>query len=188
MNSKGVNMIFLRSLALIGSLLATSLLPNETLAEEQNAYIVLHEEPVAQRVIKMKLTFTSQFTERTVTDLGAQGSTAGDGIHAHGVLQDLSGKEIGRFDTNHTLTEPGEAGEMRMVLAEYAFGDGRDSLLIAGAELFQTSFGVVAEQRDLLYGVLAGTGKFAGARGECHVKRSSKVQYMVNCVLFVPEF
>ena len=177
-----------RLLVLIGVFLATSLLPKASLADEQNSYIISHEAPKALRVTKMNLTFTAEVTERTVTDLGSQGSTAGDGVHAHGVLRDLSGKEIGRFDTNHTLTEPGEAGEMRIVLAEYAFGDGRDSLLIAGAELFQKSFGVVAEQRDLLYGVTTGTGKFAGARGECHVKRSPKDQYMVNCLLLVPEY
>ena len=181
-------MTFLRSLALIGFLLATWLLPKETLANEQNSYIVSQEEPKTQRVIKLHLTFTAEITEHKVTDLDSQGPTAGDGVHAHGVLRDLSGKEIGRFDTTHTLTEPGEAGEMRMVLAEYAFGDGRDSLLIAGAELFQKSYGVVAEQRDLLYGVLGGTGTFAGARGECHVKRSSNGQYTVNCPLFVPEY
>jgi hypothetical protein len=181
-------MTSLRSLALFGVLLATSLLPKETLAEEQNAYIVSHEEPAAQRVMKMNLSFTAEFKQRVVNDNGPEGPTVDDGLGGNGVLRNLSGKQIGRFDTNQRVTEHGEAGEMRMVLAEYVFGDGRDSILLSGAELFQKSFGVVAPQRDLVYGVSAGTGKFMAARGECHVRRSDKGEYTVNCVLFVPEF
>ena len=193
MNVKGVNMtclrsLALRSLALIGVLLATSLVPTTVLADEQDSYIVSHEEPAAQRVMKMNLNFTAEFKQRVVLDHGTEGPTVDDGIGGNGVLRDLSGKQIGRFDTSQRVTEHGEAGEMRMVLAEYVFGDGRDSILLSGAELFQKSFGVVAPQRDIVYGVSAGTGKFMAARGECRVRRSDKGEYMVNCVLFVPEF
>ena len=181
-------MTSLRSLVLFGVLLAISLLPKETLAEEQNSYIVSHEEPAAQRVMKMNLSFKAEFKQRVKNDIGSDGHTVDDGVGGNGVLLDLSGKQIGRFDTNQRVTEHGEPGQMRMVLAEYVFGDGRDSILISGAELFQVSSGVVTPQRDLVYGVSAGTGKFMGARGECHVTRSDKGEYTVNCVLFVPEF
>ena len=67
-------MTSLRSLALFGVLLAISLLPKETIAEEQNSYIVSHEEPAAQRVMKMNLNFTAEFKQRVVLDHGTEGS------------------------------------------------------------------------------------------------------------------
>jgi len=180
-------MTCLRSLALFGVLLATSLLPKETLAQEQDSYIISREEPATQRVMKVELSFKAEFKHRVVNDIGSEGHSVDDGVGGNGVLLDLSGQQIGRFDTNQRVTEHGEPGQMRMVHAEYLFGDGRDSIFISGAELFEESSGVVAPQRDLVYGVSTGTGKFMGARGECNVSRSDNGEYIVNCVLFVPE-
>ena len=181
-------MTCLKSLVLIGGVLAFVVSSIETHAEEQDTYIVSREETASQRLIKINLAFMAELKQRVVTDSGSQGPTSEDEIDGNGVLRDLNGKEIGRFDSNQRITGSHADGEMRLVVAEYAFGDGRDSFLLAGAELFPKSFGVVAEQGDLDYGVATGTGTFAGARGECHVKRSAKGQYAVNCLLFVPEY
>ena len=181
------SMTSLKSMALIAGLLAVSLLSNQTPAAAQDSYIVSRDPPVVERVVKMKLSFKPEFTHREVVDIGPSGPSIDDGIGGNGILRDLSGKQIGRFDTIHRHTGFEPDGDMRLVFAEYTFGDGRDSLLIAGAELFQKSFGLIAQHRDHFYGVAAGTGKFAGARGECSVKRVVQVEYIVNCVLTVPE-
>jgi hypothetical protein len=180
-------MTSLKSMALIAGLLAASVLSNQTPAAAQDSYIISRDPPVVERVVKMKLSFKPEFTHREVVDIGPSGPSIDDGIGGNGILRDLSGKQIGRFDTIHRHTGFEPDGDMRLVFAEYTFGDGRDSLLIAGAELFQKSFGLIAQHREHLYGIAAGTGKFAGARGECSVKRTVQVEYIVNCVLTVPE-
>lgn len=173
--------------AAIAILLATSFVSIETPAAAQDSYIITRDAPIVERVVKMRLSFKPEFTRREVVTRSPSGPRIDDGIGGNGILRDLSGKQIGRFDTIARHTGSEVDGDMRLVFAEYAFGDGRDSILIVGAELFENSFGLLAKHRDHFYGVAAGTGKFAGARGECDVKHSTGAEYIVNCLLYVPE-
>ncbi len=131
-----------------------------------------------------EVSFQASFVDREVMDMGEEGSGIGDYVAGHGDLLDASGQVIGHFDVNTVITRFDGVAEGRQVSAEYSFGNGRDSFLIAGNESFQLG-GVAAEDRPLTYAVVGGTGAYMGATGECVVMRQGET-YDVTCKVFTP--
>ena len=126
------------------------------------------------------MSFQSRFNDRQLVDTGEQGSSIGDAVNGHGDLLDESGQVIGQFDVSTQTTRTMEGAEVRMVTAEYEFGDGTDSFIIQGAEHFETAGGLPALDRPLHYAVVGGTGTYMGANGECLVHRRQPA-YTVEC-------
>lgn len=127
------------------------------------------------------LTFKAQYIDREPLDLGSPGSSLGDTVPGNGSLLDLQGNVIGSFEVSATVTHKKADSEVRWVHAEYAFGDGTDSINIEGAEEFLTPTGSPALNRPLHYAVSGGTGRYAGARGECLVKRIADNDFITTC-------
>ncbi len=111
--------------------------------------------------------------DRQVIDLGAPGSSVGDSILGHGIINDLSGNAIGYFESASFVTEKSAHSDVRWVHAQYAFGD--NSILIEGAHEFMSSGDQAA------FAVTGGTGKYAGARGECRVIRITDNDFHTVC-------
>ena len=87
-------MTFLKSMALIPGLIVASFLSNQAPVAAQDSYIISRDAPVVERVVKMKLSFKPEFTNREVVDIGPPGPSIDDGIGGNGILRDLSGKQI----------------------------------------------------------------------------------------------
>lgn len=126
------------------------------------------------------LTFTTSFTDRQVMDTGEQGSSLGDYINGHGDVLDTAGQVIGQFDVSSQTTGRTDTSEIRLVTAEYEFGDGADSFIIQGSERFALDGGQPDLDRPLNYAVVGGTGTYMGANGECLVHRRDAA-YEVDC-------
>jgi hypothetical protein len=116
---------------------------------------------------------------RQIIDLGDAGPSVGDSILGHGVINDLNGKEIGNFEFVHFVTDKKPNSEIRWVHAQYAFEN--DSILIEGARDFMPNNGKAALNSPSSYAVTGGTGKYAGARGECRVIRVTENDFHTVC-------
>lgn len=125
------------------------------------------------------LSFSASFTERTVIDGGVSGPSHGDNIPGSGDLRNSDGEVIGEFNTVSFVTGTTDELQGRVLLAEYAFDGGLDSLVIAGAGVWPPGDELLKD-RTYTYPVIGGTGNYAGARGECSVTRKDSV-YNVNC-------
>ncbi len=117
--------------------------------------------------------------EREVVDLGALGPSTGDSILGHGIINDLNGREIGNFEFVSFVTDKRSDAEVRWLHAQYAFGN--DSILIEGARSFMPNNGKAALNLPSSYAVTGGTGKYAGARGECRVIRITDNDFHTVC-------
>jgi hypothetical protein len=117
--------------------------------------------------------------EREVFDNGAPGPSTADSILGHGIINDLSGKEIGHFHFVSFVTEKRPNAEVRWLHAQYAFGN--DSILIEGARDFMPNNGKAVINLPTNFPVTGGTGKYAGARGECRVIRVTDSDFHTVC-------
>ena len=117
--------------------------------------------------------------ERQVIDLGAPGPSVGDSILGHGIINDLSGKNIGYFEFISFVTDKTANSDIRWLHAQYAFGN--DSILIEGAQEFMPNGGKAALNLPSSFAVTGGTGKYAGARGECRVIRMTENDFHTAC-------
>jgi hypothetical protein len=117
--------------------------------------------------------------ERQLIDLGAQGPSLGDSILGHGIINDLTGKEIGYFEFISFVTDKTANSDIRWLHAQYAFGN--DSILIEGAQEFMPNGGKAALNLPSSFAVTGGTGKYAGARGECRVIRVTENDFHTVC-------
>lgn len=129
----------------------------------------------------VKLTFkpVQKNDEREVVDNGAPGASTADSILGHGIINDLGGKEIGHFHFVSFVTEKRPDAEVRWLHAQYAFGN--DSILIEGARDFMPNNGKAVLNLPSSYPVTGGTGKYAGARGECRVIRVTDNDFHTVC-------
>lgn len=126
-----------------------------------------------------ELTFTATFTERTVIDGGAEGDSPGDYIPGNGDLFNSEGTVIGQFHVITFATGTTAAGQGRVMVTEYDFVGGVDSLVMAGAGRSPAGDQPL-EDRTYTYPIVGGTGNYAGARGECSITRDGEA-YDVNC-------
>ncbi len=158
-----------------------------SLAADPERYIVSSSEIQEAPFKKMELAFTSRFERRVVSDTETPGPSNNDSVYGHGKMWDQTGVEIGRFDANTRLTEVVDGGEMRMVIANYSFGDGQDSIVIVGSGKFDNDFGTLVEKVSRSYAVTGGTGRFIGATGQCDVMRVGQTDYNVACTVLIPK-
>lgn len=131
----------------------------------------------------VELAFVASFTERTLIDGGVEGDSPGDYIPGSGDLLNEKGEVIGEFNVVSFATAISEAGQGRVMLSEYAFDGGVDSIVIAGAGRSPAGEEPLRD-RTYTYPVVGGTGSYAGARGECNVTRMGEA-YEVKCRLSV---
>lgn len=127
----------------------------------------------------VEVSFSASFTERTVIDGGVTGPSHGDYIPGSGDLRNSDGEVIGEFQVVSFVTGTTDELQGRVLLAEYSFDGGIDSLVIAGAGVSPPGDEVLTD-RTYTYPVSGGTGKYAGARGECSVTRKDP-DYDVKC-------
>jgi len=117
--------------------------------------------------------------DRQMIDLGAPGPSTGDSILGHGIINDLSGREIGYFEFISFVTDKTANSDIRWLHAQYAFGN--DSIVIEGAQEFMPNGGKAALNLPSSFAVTGGTGKYAGARGECRVIRITENDFHTAC-------
>lgn len=133
----------------------------------------------------VELTFQSAFKDRQAEITGSAGTNMASTVAGHGTLTDEAGKQIGTFNVTSIVTRESPKSENRLVSAEYGFGDGTDSILIAGSEEFATPTGLPFLKRPLHYAVTGGTGAYAGASGECLVHRTAGNKFTTTCTFTV---
>lgn len=137
---------------------------------------------------KIELRFIGRQTDRLINDNGPSGHSISDTADSYGELIDAQKKNIGRFDVITRATDVWSDGEMRMVMAEYNFGDGRDGFVIFGAGKFMAHTGRAELSRQHVFPVTGGKGRYRGATGECTVMRVHAVDTHVHCIIYVPHF
>lgn len=137
---------------------------------------------------KIEFRFVARQIDRLITDNEPKGHSIGDTADSFGELIDSQKKTIGRFDVITRATDVWSDGEVRMVMAEYNFGDGRDGFVIFGAGKFMALTGRAELSRQHVFPVTGGKGRYRGATGECTVMRVHAVDTHVDCVIYVPHF
>lgn len=137
---------------------------------------------------KVELRFVARQIDRLITDNEPKGHSIGDTADSHGELLDANQKTIGRYDSISRATSVWRDGEMRMVMAEYTFGDGRDSFTIFGAGKFTANTGRAEIAKEHIFPVTGGKGRYLGATGECAVTLVHAVDIHAQCTLYVPDF
>lgn len=137
---------------------------------------------------KVELNFIGRQTDRIVNDNGPVGHSISDTADSYGELIDAQKKIIGRFDVITRATDVWSDGEVRMVFAEYTFGEGRDSYVIFGGGKFLANTGRAELSKPHVFPVTGGKGRYMGATGQCTVMRVHAVDTQVQCTLFVPHF
>jgi|LakMenEpi03Aug12_release.lakeMendotaPanAssembly.Ray.scaffolds.fasta_scaffold664982_1 hypothetical protein len=126
------------------------------------------------------LKFKSKYDGRHVIDLGDSGTSIGDLTAGHGNVFAINGDVIGRFYVYTISTKESSSSEVKYVNAEYAFGDGLDTINIMGSGEY-TPGGLAALNRPLYFAISGGTGKYSGARGVCEVARMNDGDHIVTC-------
>jgi hypothetical protein len=135
----------------------------------------------------IELTFSPAFENREAETTGSAGSDVASTTAGHGALLDEAGKKIGTFNVTSIVTRKGAKSESRLINAEYGFGADRiDSILISGSEEFAVPTGLPFLHDQLHYAVIGGTGAYAGAVGECLVKRRGKNAFTTTCTFTTP--
>lgn len=137
---------------------------------------------------KVELRFIGQQTDRILNDNGPTGHSISDTADSYGELVDAQKKIIGRFDVITRATDVWSDGEVRMVMAEYNFGEGQDGFVIFGAGKFMAHTGRAELSKQHVFPVTGGKGRYLGASGQCTVMRVHAVDTHVHCVLYVPQF
>ena len=129
----------------------------------------------------VELSFMSKVNSREVIDIGKPGSSMGDIVVGNGDVLNLSGTIIGAVEYLGTVTHIKQESEFRWLHSEYYFGDGTDSIIIEGAEEFQTPSGLPVANRPQIFAVTGGTGIYYGANGECSAKRTDAMNFVTTC-------
>lgn len=129
----------------------------------------------------IELTFKSRVINREKFDLGAPGGSLGDMVIGNGEVLDLSDNVIGAVEYQGLVTHVNNVTEIRWLQSEYSFGDGADSILMEGAEEFETPSGLPVLNRPQNFPVTGGTGKYFGASGQCSVYRPDGLNFVTKC-------
>lgn len=133
----------------------------------------------------VELVFTTHVNEREVIDLGKPGDSLGDRVIGNGDILDLDGKKIGVVEYQSVVSHLKKGTLFRWLHAEYAMGDGTDSIIIEGAEEFESSSGLQVLNRPQTYAVTGGTGLYFGANGQCSSVRPDGLNFAIQCVFSV---
>lgn len=157
-------------------------------AQAQTSFSSSTDVTSAVRWTRIEHNYTARQIDRVINDNPPQGHSIGDTADSHGTLLDPSNATIGRFDVITRATNVWRDGERRMIVAEYSFGNGDDSYVIAGAGHFLAQVGRAEQHKHHFFPIVGGKGKFLGATGQCDVMRINADDTKVSCVLFVPRF
>ena len=141
--------------------------------------------PAVTKLKLVELSFKSKISSREVIDLGKPGGSIGDVVSGNGDVLDLAGNVIGGVEYLGTVTHLKTDSEFRWLQSEYFFGDGTDSILMHGAEEFQTPSGLPVFNRPQNFSITGGTGKYFGANGQCFVKRTEASNFITTCLFSV---
>ena len=112
------------------------------------------------------LTFQSRNSARTEVDLAAKGPSVGDELDGDGDVVASDGSVIGHFELASFVTREAAGREKRMLFGQYNFGDGADAIMIIGANDYPAGGGL--PEKPIVFAVTGGTGKYAGAGGQCN--------------------
>ena len=129
----------------------------------------------------IELTFKSRVINREKIDLGAPGGSLGDMVLGNGEVLDLNNNVIGGVEYQGIVTHLTPMTEQRWLQSEYYFGDGTDSILMEGAEEFETPSGLPVPNRPQMFAVTGGTGKYFGASGQCSATRPDGLNFVTKC-------
>lgn len=177
----------MKSIVSLGSVLTFALLCCNT-AQAQNSYSKTTELTRPVKWLKTELRFIGRQTDRILNDNGPVGHSISDTADSYGDLVDSQKKIIGRFDVITRATDVWSDGEVRMVMAEYNFGEGQDGFVIFGAGKFMAHTGRAELSKQHVFPVTGGKGRYLGATGQCTVMRIHAVDTHVHCVVYVPQF
>ena len=126
------------------------------------------------------LTFQSRNSARSEVDLGATGPSVGDELDGEGDILGPDGSVIGHFELESVVTHELAAREKRMLLGQYGFGDGKDSIIITGVNDYPAGGGL--PDKPIVFAVTGGTGKYAGTGGQCN-GTFTKPTFSFDCTL-----
>jgi hypothetical protein len=129
----------------------------------------------------IELTFKSRVINREKIDLGVPNASMGDMVLGNGEILDLNNKVIGSVEYQGIVTRTNQTTEQRWLQSEYSFGVGTDSILMEGAEEFETPSGLAVLNRPHIFSVTGGTGKYFGASGQCSVSRPDGLNFITKC-------
>ena len=126
------------------------------------------------------LTFDTRNTTRAQMDLGTGGPSVVDELDGDGEILAPDGSVIGHFELASFATREEAGREQRMTLGEYNFGGGEDAIMIMGANDYPAGGGL--PDKPIRFAVTGGTGKYAGAAGQCGVS-FAKPKFAFDCTL-----
>ena len=126
------------------------------------------------------LQFAAKFEQRRSIDIDPTGPSLGDEFPGSGLLVDSKKNTIGTFNVISFITRINANSVNRWVEAQYAFGSGSDSINIEGDQEFEFT-GFPEKNYTEHFAISGGTGKYAGARGECVVALVNDTDYVVVC-------
>ena len=167
MNNKATTAILTAVLVLLAGVDAANAKPKPTPARLQ-PYLV-------------ELTFKSRLINREKIDLGAPGGSMGDMVIGNGDVLDLNDNIIGGVEFQSIVTHLTPTTEQRWQQSENFFGDGTDSILMEGAEEYETPSGLPVPNRPQMFSVTGGTGKYFGANGQCIFTRTDGLNFVKKC-------
>lgn len=137
--------------------------------------------PARTRSNLIEMTFKSKVLNREKFDLGAVGASIGDQVIGNGDVLDINNNVIGTVEYEGLVTRINKDTEIRWLQAEYGFGDGSDSILMEGAEEFESPTGLPVLNRPQNFPITGGTGKYFGANGQCSVYRPDGLNFVTKC-------